>query len=321
VTESLARKGERASFIRIAKAERAMPTGPEGKPPRERDGLEELPPEGVAIRAPSTKRPFRAKGARTKGKGGRRRLGLVAVVVAGLTAAAVSAVLLTGDLTLRRIEISGTSTLAAQDVVAASGLVVGRPLLSADLGTAERNLRSWAPVASARARYVFPETVRIEIVERRPAAFALVEDGDTTLPVAIDAEGYAFAKAGPGELPELPIISGIRFDGWKPGMRLPDYLLPSVASIADLGRTDPALLSLISEVRVERTNWGEVELLLFPLHHAIPVRTGPRLDSSLLRSIVLVLDALDKGGVAPDVGELDFRSGTIVFRSKEGRSG
>jgi len=242
-------------------------------------------------------------------------LGLGAILVVAAIA------LLPGALVLRRVVVAGTTSLAPGDVIAASGIAPGRPLFSNDLALAVRNLEAWAPIARAKASYVLPDALRLEIVERKAVALALVEDGSTMIPVSIDSQGFAFAKARVVDAPDLPLLSGIRFDGWKPGMRLPTYLLPTVDSIASLGRADPTLLSLFSEIRVERTNWGEVELLLFPLHHAIPVRTGPKLDASLLRSIVLVLDALDKGGVAPKVGELDFRSGTIVFRSKEGSPG
>ncbi|HUX37908.1 MAG TPA: FtsQ-type POTRA domain-containing protein [Rectinemataceae bacterium] len=321
MTEGLARKAGHRAFVRIANAEgRERTEGPRGRGRKEEDSAwepeDDFPDIGEA-------RPSRSRRSRVRGegkRGGRRLLVAVAVSLA-VSVIVIAAYYLPASFVLRRIEVSGATTLAAKDLIAASRIVAGSPLFSNDLRLAERNLEAWAPVARARVRYALPDAIRLEIVERKAVAFTLVNVGASMLPVEIDEAGYAFAKAGPGELPDLPVISGIRFEGWAPGMRLPDYLLPTLASIGSLGRAAPALLSLISEIRVERTNWGKVELLLFPLHHAVPVRTGPRLDADLLRSIVLVLDALDKGGVAPTVGELDFRSGTIVFRSKEGRSG
>ena len=321
MTEGLARKTGRRAFVRIVEAggrdrtEASRQRGRGEEPPPPEDG-EDFPDIGES-RASRARR--RRGGGEGKRKGGRFvTIAAAILVLAGLGAAAYY---LPASFVLRRIEVSGAKSLEVKDVVAASRLVAGRPLFSSDLRLIERNLEAWAPVARARVRYALPDAIRIEIVERKAVAFALVNEGPSMLPVEIDEAGYAFAQAGPGELPDLPVISGIRFEAWSPGMRLPDYLLPTIASIGALGRAEPALLSLISEIRVERTNWGKVELLLFPLHHAVPVRTGQRLDAELLRSIVLVLDALDKGGVAPTVGELDFRSGTIVFRSKEGRSG
>ena len=322
MTEGLAKGKDRGPFLRISKAKAE---GKRGKVPKvEGAGSDELTeafevgdiPAGLGKSKRSTRKAPRRDRPR-------RNARFLPILAAGLFAVLVAAGLLflPGALLLRRIVVAGTTSLAAKDVIAASGITPGKPLFANDLGQVERNLKDWAPVAGAKASYILPDAIRLEIVERKAVAMALVEDGQTMIPVSIDSQGYAFAKARPIDAVDLPLLSGIRFDGWKAGMRLPAYLLPTIGSIAALGGKDPTLLSLFSEIRVERTNWGEVELVLYPLHHAIPVRTGPKLDAALLRSIVLVLDALDKGGIAPKVGELDFRSGTIVFRSKEGSPG
>ncbi|HUX42282.1 MAG TPA: FtsQ-type POTRA domain-containing protein [Rectinemataceae bacterium] len=328
MTEGLAKKKGRGSFLRIAKDENDLRPaggkrrpGAEGKTSTAFDDVSES--FDFPDSPPGGKKPKRARRETPRSERGSAKSRLVPVLALGLLAILVAGAIaiLPGALLLRKVVVAGTTSLAAADVVAASGVKPGKPLLSNDLGLVERNLEAWAPVASAKASYILPDALRLEIVERKAVALVLVEEGQTMVPVSIDSQGYAFAKASPADAVNLPLLSGIRFDAWKPGMRLPAYLLPTVGSIAALGGKDPTLLSLFSELRVERTNWGEVELVLFPLHHAIPVRTGPKLDAALLRSIVLVLDALDKGGIAPKVGELDFRSGTIVFRSKEGSPG
>jgi len=333
MTEGLARKKGRGAFLRISRDDVARGSkGGEGRP-RSRDAAadsfgdesELRPITEFGVGGEMAARAARKGTLRDRKRSSRKRsrppfpLFLVAGLLAALGAASI--IFLPGALLLRKVVVAGTTTLSANDVVAASGIVPGKALFSNDLGLVERNLEAWAPVARAKASYVLPDAIRLEIVERKAVALALVDDGQTMVPVSIDSQGYAFAKASVADAMGMPLLSGLRFDGWRPGMRLPDDLLPTVGSIAALVGKDPTLLSLFSEIRVERTNWGEVELVLFPLHQAIPVRTGPRLDAALLRSIVLVLDALDKGGIAPKVGELDFRSGTIVFRSKEGSPG
>ena len=327
MTEGLTRKPAHGPFIRIAEEGEGALGTKNGQVARKGAGRAKVVGRSLvagpeALPLDHLAAPKRKKRSRIGGKSRSRAfLPLLLSLSASLAIAATAVAFVPGTFVLRKVVVAGATNLAANDVIAASGIVPGKSLFSVDLGLAARNLEAWAPVASAKVRYVLPDAIRLEITERRAVALALVEDGPTTVPIAIDAEGYAFAKARTVDAPELPLLSGIRFDGWKEGMRLPPDLLPTVKSLAVLSRTDPSLLSLFSEIRIERTNWGEIELVLFPLHHAIPVRTGPQPDAALLRSIVLVLDALDKGGVAPKVGELDFRSGTIVFRSKEGRSG
>lgn len=328
MTEGLAKKKGHGSFLRIAKDEgdRRSARGKRRREAEEKVSAvfdEEADSFDIPESSPEGRKSGRARRGASRSDRGRPKSLLLPVFVLGILAILIAGAIaiVPGALLLRRVVVAGTTSLAAGEVVAASGVRPGKPLLSNDLGLVERNLEAWAPVAGAKASYILPDAIRLEIVERKAVALVLVEEGQTMVPVSIDSQGYAFAKASPADAIDLPLLSGIRFDAWKPGTRLPAYLLPTIGSIAALGGKDPTLLSLFSEIRVERTNWGEVELVLFPLHHAIPVRTGPKLDAALLRSIVLVLDALDKGGIAPKVGELDFRSGTIVFRSKEGSPG
>ena len=48
---------------------------------------------------------------------------------------------------------------------------------------------------------------------------------------------------------------------------------------------------------------------------------GATLDTASLRSVILVLDALSKGGLDGSISEIDFRTGNIVFRTKGGHPG
>ena len=91
--------------------------------------------------------------------------------------------------------------------------------------------------------------------------------------------------------------------------------------------SEPALLTAVSEIRVVSTGAGPatgtapVELLIYPLNQRIPVRASATLDAPTLRSIILVLDVLGTKGLAATVQEIDFRTGTVVYRNKEGQPG
>jgi cell division protein FtsQ len=238
-----------------------------------------------------------------------------------IAVAIIAAFALPSAFRARVVEVHGNATLGAAEVVAASLIVPGSPLFSNEATRIEAALAAWPPVSSAKASLVLPDRIRLDIVERKPVALAIAEAEGRNVLVAIDGTGMAYARVEGATLPELPVLSGIRFEEWKAGQRLPDFLLPTLESLATLESGDPGLLSLFSEIRVERSSFGELELILFPLHHPLPVRTKAALDPALLRSIVLILDALSTGGLAANVVELDFRTGTIVFRTKEGQPG
>ena len=50
----------------------------------------------------------------------------------------------------------------------------------------------------------------------------------------------------------------------------------------------------------------------------IRVRTGSTIDETLLKQIFVVLDIIEKNGLKSEMDELDFRSGQVVFRTREG---
>jgi cell division protein FtsQ len=287
---------------------------------REREGTAALRGGAETTRPDAEKRHRSAAARREPGAAQLRShkalliaLGLIALLSLGLFS-------LPSLLRVRSLEVLGATTMSSAEVAEASLVTPGSPLLAVDTGRVEAALLASPAIAEAKVSKVFPSRIRIEIVERRPVAVAIADIGGRSSLVAIDATGTAFARAEAASVADLPVLSGLRFEDWKPGTKLPDFLLPLLESLAAVEMSDPTLLALFSEIRIERSRYGELELLLFPLHNALPVRTGARLNPTLLRSIVLVLDALSTRGLA-GIDEIDFRTGTIVFRTKEGHSG
>jgi len=270
---------------------------------------------GAAKDEGSRRKVPRPKGSRRSG------LTIAALVAASAALVLLSFLALPELLVVRAFEVKGNHRLSAEELVAIAGIKPGLPLLSVDRGAAEARLRTEPAIKSVRLSLSPPDIVRIDVVERNPVAFVLVESEGRGCTVAVDASGLAYARRPVAEFAGLPLLSGFRFADWRPGQGLPEFALPTLAALAAMEAADPALLSLFSEIRFERSAWGEVELVFYPLHFALPVRTGPRPDAPLLRSVVLVLDALATGRLASGGDELDFRTGTIVFRTKEGHSG
>lgn len=234
---------------------------------------------------------------------------------------------------LTHFEISGAETLSREEIIEASLVREGTYLFAIDPERVAASLRACPRIAEARVERLFPNGLRIGIKERRVVALVLAEVEGRVQLVELDAEGVAFASSSPAPAGKegarngalvadgIPLVSGLRFDGFRPGTRLPTGLLPLFSSLAEIEAKAPALLSAFSEIRVVKPRYGELELLLYPLHHRIPVRVAASLNEATLRSIILVLDVLSSRGIAESVEEIDFRTGTIVYRTKEGQSG
>ncbi|WP_018020872.1 cell division protein FtsQ/DivIB [Corynebacterium doosanense] len=104
------------------------------------------------------------------------------------------------------IAVDGTRQIDQQSVLDASGLTEGENLLRIDTTDAARGVVSLPRVREATVARAFPDTVRIEVVERRVAAWI----DDSGQPVLIDERGEPFSD---GEPPESAVrLEGVRQD-------------------------------------------------------------------------------------------------------------
>ncbi len=118
----------------------------------------------------------------------RMRLGAAVAVLVLLVGFALYAVYFSPWLVVRDVEVHGTQLLGADDVQAAAGIALERPLATADVSGARARVADLAPVAEAEVSREFPDTVVIEITEREPAYERVVADGYQW----VDADGIGF---------------------------------------------------------------------------------------------------------------------------------
>lgn len=259
-----------------------------------------------------------------------RVIGALVLVAAALALAAGAALILPSFLRITRYEIEGISTMTREEVLSAALVHEREFLFSIEPARVRAALEADPRVARAEVSRLFPNGLHISVTERKPVAALLVEADGIQRLAYLDAAGVAFALAYPGGAsslvgvypsPEgLPVLSGIRIENFRAGARLPAELAPILASLGRIESDEPALLAAFSEIRVARSRFGETELLLYPLRHRVPVRVGSTLSARDLRAIILVLDVMGSRGLGASVSEIDFRTGTVVYRGKEGQS-
>jgi cell division protein FtsQ len=176
-------------------------------------------------------------------------------------------------------------------------------------------------IRSAAVERIFPDTVRLDLTRRRPLALALTSRNGRTVPVVLDESGTIFDAGSHLSERDIPVISGIAFEGNVVGSRLPAGLLPLLADLQELRISSPEIYGLISEIWVEPRVAGGFDLLLFTKGFPVPVRTDGSLDRDTCTYALMVLDVFAQRGEADGVAEIDFRSGEIVYRMKEAESG
>jgi hypothetical protein len=243
------------------------------------------------------------------------------VAASALALAAAAAFLLPPALRITRYEISGNASMTREEVLSAALIHEKEYFFSLDPAQVKAAVSADPRVASAAVSKRFPNALRIALTERKAVAAALVSVEGRAQAVCLDAEGVAFALASREDALAVPVVSGLRIEGFRLGTRLPPPLVELLSSLGAIQASEPGLLSAISELRLVRTASGEGELMLYPLNQRIPVRAGLPLDAPTLRSIILVLDVLGTRGLAASVEEVDFRTGTVVYRTKGGQAG
>jgi cell division protein FtsQ len=107
-------------------------------------------------------------------------------------------------LALQTISVEGNHRAAAADLVAATGLTAGMPLLGIDVEAVQAMVEAHPWVQRARIVRLPPSLVIVSVVEREPLAVAAEEGGE---PWLLDAEGRPFAHAQPDDVSSLPWLA------------------------------------------------------------------------------------------------------------------
>jgi len=253
---------------------------------------------------------------------GTRFLVVLAVLLSFILAGYVLAVTVVLPwLRVSRVVVQADFDMDRTALLQLAGLDGTRYFFSVDPATVAANLESHPMIRAAEVERVFPSTVRLDLHRRRPLAVALVSRDGRSVPVALDESGTIFDAGAHLAERDLPVLSGIGFQGNVVGSTLPARVQPVLESLHDLRISSPEIYRLISELRIEPRGAGGIDVLLFTEGFPVPVRMDGAIDRDTCTYALMVLDVLAQRGEAEDVAEVDFRSGEIVYRMKEGARG
>lgn len=140
---------------------------------------------------------------------------------------------------VRTVVIDGETTLTASQIRTEAEVPVGRPLARVDTVGIESRVASMERVQEVKVSRSWPSTIRIEVVERIPIAYAVLGDEIR----ALDRYGIAFRtfEKKPKDLLEVRVTIG------DPRGR--QQTLESAASVVEvIERKDPSLRKLVQFV-------------------------------------------------------------------------
>ena len=213
-----------------------------------------------------------------------------------------------------KIQLSGIDTILEADLKKAIGLTGTEKWGKLDKDALLHRITSYPLVAEARVVKKYPDKVLIEITERKPVGMLLATVGGRTIPMEIDKTGTVFKIASKKDRQELPIISGLSFQTIRAGMKVHKQLIPLFKQLDLLQRKNAALLSEISEIKIEQKKYGGFDLILYPVRTQVKVRTNSTLNEERLQYMILALDVIRKFDMNATIEELDVRAGTAAYR-------
>ena len=219
-----------------------------------------------------------------------------------------------------KIQISGTGAISEEGLKKAAGLTGTEKWGRLNTDTLSRRLTAYPLVAEAKVTKKYPDKVLIEITERKPVGVLLATVGGRTVPMEIDKTGTVFKIAPKEPSKLLPVISGLTFQNIRAGMKVHKQLVPLFTHLDILQKKNPALLSEISEMKIEQKKYGGFDLILYPVQTPIKVRTDSALNEDRLRYMMLVLDVIRELDLNTEIEELDVRAGTASYRLRGERN-
>lgn len=168
---------------------------------------------------------------------------LIVAIVVLVAGRALSHLTASRALVVQRVELRGVERGAEPRIRDGLTAFFGHNLMEIDLDRVAEVVRRDAWVRQARVHRVLPDTLAVEVTERRPGALAVLE-GKAFL---IDSTGEPIGIAGPGLWEDLPLLTGL--DRLSPEARQ-RRLATGIEWLARLRQVSPGFVAGISEMNV-----------------------------------------------------------------------
>jgi cell division protein FtsQ len=222
-------------------------------------------------------------------------------------------------MTVRTITIKSDSSLSKEEILAIAGIEESVYYYNLDTVQMVEDLEGLAQVREAVVEKVFPDALTITLYGRAPLAmFFFTTPEGASIPLVIDDQGVVFEIGSGVSEWDLPVITGVKFQQLRVGMKLPERVRPILQDLRTLQNQEPDLFRLISELRLISKSTGVLEILLYPIQYPVRLRLSAGLDPAAMRNALIILDLLAGQEVLRRVRELDMRSGEVVYRMEEG---
>ncbi|WP_288601104.1 FtsQ-type POTRA domain-containing protein [uncultured Treponema sp.] len=213
------------------------------------------------------------------------------------------------------ITVSGLKSASQQEFTELLGSMKTSSWLRFDTQRAASLLSSVPYIDSVDVSKVFPDRVIVSVKERVPVAKTVINNGGRYISVQIDKNGVLFTgnRQKSDTDYEIPLVSGLPVEKFREGMSIPANYRVLLDQIETVRSRSQKYFAAISEIQVVQKEYGNYELVLYPVHKHVRVLTDRSLNEEALKYMMVVLDVVDS--IEPDVSEIDLRYGSVSYRT------
>ena len=211
-----------------------------------------------------------------------------------------------------KIVYSPVVNYSREELDAAISAAHGDSWIGFDIAAASLALTELPGIESASISRHFPDKIVVTLTERIPVALTLLEQDGHTVLVQIDRNGVLFRKAAGSGSDTLPLVTGLPVEGVDEQPRVPLKYRDLMARIAELNALPSKFFAAVSEIHVVPKQYGNYELVLYPVHSNIKVLVDRNFDETVLENMLVALDVISSIDVSAK--ELDLRYGSISSR-------
>ncbi|WP_288620504.1 FtsQ-type POTRA domain-containing protein [uncultured Treponema sp.] len=214
------------------------------------------------------------------------------------------------------ITVSGLKSASQQEFTELLGSMKISSWLRFDTQRAASLLSSVPYIDSVDVSKVFPDRVIVSVKERVPVAKTVINNGGRYISVQIDKNGVLFTgnRQKSDTDYEIPLVSGLPVEKFREGMSIPANYRVLLDQIETVRSRSQKYFAAISEIQVVQKEYGNYELVLYPVHKHVRVLTDRSLNEEALKYMMVVLDVVDS--IEPDVSEIDLRYGSVSYRTR-----
>jgi len=209
------------------------------------------------------------------------------------------------------------SSLTEREIIGMISLNKDTKWISVDASKIEKRLMTFPIIERATVNKRFPDKLFVEVIERKPVAVSFANIEGNVVPLEIDKEGVVFRIGWNEKVSLLTIVSGLNFQNPNVGMKINYKLLSLFSRLDAISKTNPILLSGISEIKIREKKFGDYDLVMYPIHTRVKVFTPKDFTDKTLSRMMLILDVVSNEKVAKELEYIDIRGANIVYKWKE----